>query len=234
MAEEMLNNNLDQTNEGENSGDNNNGNSQETNNGNNGSGDSGNLGNQRNEQNNEKTFTQKQVNAMMSKEKKQGKEAAYREMGIDPKDTKMVSMFKAFINSQKSDEDKANEEKAENDAKIAEAERRAFVAEAKAEAMLLGVNKDYVDDVITLVMNKVANDESLEVKDAVEELKKKYPVWFGDSSNGNDTNKKGQKGTGSSVKGGSQGSGNNNEDNGIGKRLAAKRRGSNKQTSFWS
>ena len=71
---------------------------------------------------------------MMTKEKKQGREAAYREMGIDPNDTKMVSMFKAFIESQKSDEQKANEAAAQNAAKIAEAERRANLAEAKAEA----------------------------------------------------------------------------------------------------
>ena len=47
----------------------------------------------------EKSFTQKQVSSMMAKEKKQGREAAYREMGIDPNDSKMVNMFKAFINS---------------------------------------------------------------------------------------------------------------------------------------
>lgn len=87
--------------------------------------DSDNKDNSGKSNTNEKTFTQRQVTAMMSKEKKQGKEAAYREMGLDPNDSKMVSMFKAFIDSQKTDEQKANEVAAQQAAKIAEAEERA-------------------------------------------------------------------------------------------------------------
>ena len=69
----------------------------------------------------EKTFTQKQVSSMMAKEKRQGRDAAFKEMGIDPNDSKMVNMFKAFIQSQKTDEQKANEDAAAQAAKIAEA-----------------------------------------------------------------------------------------------------------------
>ncbi len=46
-----------------------------------------------------KTFTQEQVTRMMTREKNQGRNAVYRELGIDPKDTKTVNMFKAFIES---------------------------------------------------------------------------------------------------------------------------------------
>ena len=63
----------------------------------------------------EKTFTQEQINAMMTREKNQGRNAILKELGIDPKDTKMVAMVKALIDSQKSDEEKTlekqNEEK---------------------------------------------------------------------------------------------------------------------------
>lgn len=183
----------------------------------------------------EKTFTQRQVSAMMSKEKKQGRDAAYKEMGINPDDKKMVSMFKAFIESQKTDEQKASEAAAEQAAKIAEAEHRAIVAEAKAEAMQLGVLPQYADDAVTLVLAK-ATDNNSDIKTIVGELKTKYPVWF-DANNGGSDDKKptGQKGTGSSVNSTSQG--NNSGDNkGIGARLAAQRRtGTNgNKKSFWS
>ena len=95
----------------------------------------------------EKTFTQAEVNRMMTKEKQQGRSAAYKELGIDPSDTNMVSMFKAFIEAQKTSEQKANEQKAENDAKLAQAMEKARVAEAKATALKLGVKSEYVDDV---------------------------------------------------------------------------------------
>lgn len=87
-----------------------------------------------------RTFTQEQVNRMMTREKNQGRNAVYKELGIDPKDSKTVTMFKAFLASQKTDEQKAQEKEAEDKAKIAEAENRALIAEAKAEAIMLGVN----------------------------------------------------------------------------------------------
>lgn len=181
----------------------------------------------------EKTFTQRQVSAMMSKEKKQGREAAYREMGIDPNDAKMVSMFKAFIESQKTDEQKANEIAAQQAAKIAEAEERAKIAEAKAEVMQLGILPQYADDAVTLVL---AKSKDTDIKSVVEELKTKYPIWFNASANGSDNNNStGQKGTGSSVKNDNKG-GSGNDNKGLGARLAAQRRtqsGTNKK-SFWS
>ena len=93
----------------------------------------------------EKTFTQKQVTSMMTKEKKQGRNAAYAELGIDPNNAQQVAMVKALINSQKTDEQKQQEQNAENAAKIAEAEHRAQVAEAKAEAMKAGAKAEFVD-----------------------------------------------------------------------------------------
>ena len=181
----------------------------------------------------EKTFTQRQVSAMMSKEKKQGREAAYREMGIDPSDAKMVSMFKAFIESQKTDEQKANEIAAQQAAKIAEAEERAKIAEAKAEAMQLGILPQYADDAVILVLTK---SKDTDIKSVVEELKTKYPIWFNASDSGSDNNNStGQKGTGSSVKNDNKG-GSGNDNKGLGARLAAQRRtqnGANKK-SFWS
>ena len=186
------------------------------------------------ETNKEKTFTQAQVTRMMSKEKKQGKNSVYKELGIDPKDTKMIAMFKAFVNSQKSDEDVAAENKAENDAKLAEAERKALTAELKAEAMMMGVKTQYVEDIVTLAMSKMT-DENADAKVIMGEFKKKYPVWIGEGSDEDDSESTGKKGTGSSV---SNKDKNNKGGKGksLGARLAAQRKQQNdsSKSSFWS
>lgn len=183
-----------------------------------------------------KTFTQEQVNRMMTREKNQGRNAAFKELGIDPKDQKMVKMFKAFIDSQKTDEQKAAEAESENQAKVTEAEQRALVAEAKAEAMMLGVKSQYVEDVVTLALAKMTDDSDL--KTIIGEFKTKYPVWFGESGDGDDKDKDkgkgkaGQRGTGSSVKTSEKEKGGS-ETKGLGARLAAQRKTSNKKSSYW-
>ena len=179
-----------------------------------------------------KTFTQEQVNRMMTREKNQGRNAVYKELGINPKDTKMVNMFKAFIESQKTDEQKASEKEAENQSKMNEAEKRAQIAEAKAEAMMLGVKTQYVDDVVTLALAKKTEDSDL--KTIIGEFKTKYPVWFGESSEEDDKKDKGktgQKGTGSSIKN-SDKEKKNEENKSLGARLAAQRK-TGKKSSYW-
>lgn len=176
----------------------------------------------------EKSFTQKQVSAMMTKEKKQGRAAAFKELGINPKDTKTISMFKAFVASQKSDDEKEAERQSEEAAKLEEANNRAMIAEAKAEAMLLGVQPKYVEDIIALAISKIKDDDS-DIKTIIGEYKTKYPDWFKESK---EEEKKGQKGTGSSVKTGKEKAGKE-ETKGMGARLAAQRKTNNKKSSYW-
>ena len=182
----------------------------------------------------DKTFSQAQVNKMMTREKNQGRNAVYKELGIDPKDSKAIAMVKALIESQKTDEQKAAEKDAEAQNKAREAEQRAQVAEAKAEAMMLGVKTQYVDDVVTLALAKMTEDSDL--KTIIGEFKTKYPVWFGESEKeeGKDDKgkgKTGQKGTGSSVKNSDKEKGSENK--GIGARLAAQRKTGSKKSSYW-
>ncbi len=179
-----------------------------------------------------KMFTQDQVTKMMTKEKNQGRAAALKELGIDPKDSKMVNMVKSLIDSQKSDEQKATEKQAEEASKIEEANQRALTAEAKAEAMQMGVKSQYVEDVVTLALAKMSDDSDL--KTIIGEFKTKYPVWFGESGDDDkqDNKKKvGQKGTGSSVS--NSGKEKKGEEKGLGARLAAQRKTSTKKTSYW-
>lgn len=181
----------------------------------------------------ERSFSQEQVNKMMTREKNQGRAAAFKEMGIDPKDTKMVKMFQAFVESQKSDEQKAAEKDIEVKNKQNEMEQRALVAEAKAEAMMLGIKAQYVEDAVTLALSKMSDDTDL--KTILNELKEKYSLWFeadDDNSVKNNKSKTGQKGTGTSVKEANKKGGK--DSNGLGARLAAQRKVTNSKTSYWS
>lgn len=180
----------------------------------------------------ERNFTQSQVNRMMTREKNQGRAAAYRELGIDPKDTRAIKMFQSFVASQKTDEQKAAEKDAEVQQKQAEAEHRAMMAEAKAEAMMLGIKSQYVDDAVALALSKMSDDT--ELKTVLGELKEKYGLWFKDDdeeSKGKKSGKTGQKGTGTSVKDVGKKSGK--ETSGIGARLAAQRKRAGGATSYW-
>lgn len=181
-----------------------------------------------------KAFTQDQVTRMMTREKNQGRNAALKELGIDPKDTKAIAMVKALIDSQKTDEQKAAEKESENQTKMNEAEQRAQVAEAKAEAMMLGVKTQYVEDVVTLALAKMTEDSDL--KTIIGEFKTKYPIWFGESEEDDKDKDKGkgktgQRGTGSSVKNSDKEK--KGEEKGLGARLAAQRKSSGKKSSYW-
>lgn len=181
----------------------------------------------------DKTFTQDQVIKMMTKEKNQGRAAALKELGIDPKDTKTVAMVKAMIDSQKSDDEKAAEKQSEEATKIAEANQRALIAEAKAEAMQLGVKTQFVEDAVTLALARKTEDADL--KTLIGELKIKYPIWFGDEEKddkqADKKSKTGQKGTGSSVKSDKDKKGE--EEKGLGARLAAQRKSNTAKASYW-
>lgn len=179
----------------------------------------------------DKTFTQAQVTRMMTREKNQGRNAAYKELGIDPKDTKTVAMFKAFVESQKTDEQKTAEKATETQSKVAEAENRAMVAEAKAEAMMQGVKTQYVDDIVTLVLSKLTDDS--DIKTLIGEFKSKYPVWFGEADDDEKASKgkTGQKGTGSSIN--NVNKSKNDEKKSLGARLAAQRKSGSKKSAYW-
>ena len=183
----------------------------------------------------EKTFTQDQVTKMMAKEKNQGRNAAFKELGINPKDSKAIASFKAYIESQKTDDQKAAEKQAEEQEKINEANDRAATAEAKAEAMMLGAKPQFVDDIIVLAKAKFT--EGSDFKTIIGELKTKYPAWFGtddsdDKGDDSGDNKAGKKGTGSSMKSVDK-KGKDSETKGLGARLAAQRKSSAKKSSYW-
>lgn len=201
----------------------------------------------------EKMFSQAQVNHMMANEKKQGRAAAFNEMGINPNDpnaTNMINMFKAFVSSMKTDEQKAQEQTAAQQIALAESQSKLQRAELKAEALQLGANPEFVDDIVTIAVSKM--DDKTDAKTVIGELKTKYSVWFTPvSEDNNDDKGKGQKqqnnnqqqnnnggtgqnGTGTSVGNGSKKAGTDKGTSGLGARLAAQRNQATQKKSFWS
>lgn len=138
-----------------------------------------------------KTFTQEEVSVLAAKEKKQGRAAVLRELGIDPEDKNAIKRYSQLIkDNQTKEEQLSNELNAANTAKD-EAEARASAAEMKLAAIQKGVNPKFVDDVIILAQSKVTDDKPIDK--VLDEMKTTYPTFFGEdggsgSSTGNPTN----------------------------------------------
>lgn len=173
-----------------------------------------------------RTFTQQDVSRMMAREKQQGRNSVFNELGIDPNDTNTLNMIKAIMQSQKQSEEPPVAPSAE----LVEAQHRADVAEAKAEAMMLGADPKFVDDIVTLATAKLADSGESDFKTVVEGIKSKYPVWFGVKSE--DDEKPGHRGTGSTLPRSSTSGGGGTEMS-LGQRLAAARVPKKPAKSYW-
>lgn len=172
-------------------------------------------------------FSQSDVSRMMAREKQQGRNAAFNELGIDPNDTATMNLIKTILAAQKANEEPPVAPSSE----LVEAQHRADIAEAKAEAMMLGASPQYVDDIVTLATAKLDIAGETDFKAILESIKTKYPVWFGAKD---DDNKSGHKGTGSSLP---SYSGNNKGGSGelsLGQRLAAAKKPTRAAKSYWN
>lgn len=164
---------------------------------------------------NEKKFTQADMTATAAKEKKQGRAAAFREMGFkSEKEAKaQLEAFRKYQESQLTPEQKtaAQIQQAKDDK--SDAEKRAEAAENKLAAIQAGVKKDAVDDAVAIAMMKVEDGKSLE--DVLGEMKTqpRYKGFFDGSDDDDDNGGKG--GTGTSVRHKSS----KKDVDGIGKRL---------------
>ena len=181
---------------------------------------------------NEKKFTHADMTATAAKEKKQGRAAAFREMGFkSEKEAKaQLEAFRKYQESQLTPEQKtAAQIQQANDDK-SEAEKRAEAAENKLAAIQAGVKKDAVDDAVAIAMMKVEDGKSLE--DVLGEMKTqpRYKGFFDGSDDDDDNGGKG--GTGTSVRHKSS----KKDEDGIGKRLGQAQANGNamtKKSSFF-
>lgn len=178
-----------------------------------------------NQKNEEKTFSKSDV----EKAKNESVNALYKELGISPDDKKTISMFKAFVASQKTDETNSGTKEDEDKKRIEEAESKLAIAEAKAEAMTMGVQAQFVDDVVTLAINKINSQDDADLKSTLAELKKKYPVWFVPEDNNKNSTK---RGTGSTIVNNKSNT-SDDDKKGLGARLAAMRKTNSDKKSYW-
>lgn len=152
----------------------------------------------------------------------QARTEVFKLLGIDEKDTQTIRAIKAFMDTQKNDNNNGNNT-ANN-----EAEKRAIEAETKVDLMKNGVQPQYVDDAVIIVMAKLQGKKDTDTKSVVSELKNKYPNWF--DAKKDDENNAGKKGTGNVYNPAK----NKEKDSGsLGQRLAAQRKGNKPAKSFW-
>lgn len=131
-----------------------------------------------------KTFTQEDVNRMLANEKRQGRQALMKELGLDINDKDAAKKAKGILDSHKTQSQLNSEALAtEKDARNA-AEKRAEAAERKIAVMSLGCKKEFMDEVTALASAKVTDD--LDFEAAVKEVKTKMPTLFEDDDDGDE------------------------------------------------
>ena len=172
----------------------------------------------------EKTFTQAELTATATKEKKEGKNSILKIFGLkDEKSAKAeAAAYLAWKSSQQTPEQKQQEETQ----KVQESEQRAALAESKLTVVMAGVNKDSIEDALAIAQLKVTEDKSL--KDVLEEMKSqdRYKGFFSSVESNNEAG-----GTGSSF------NHNKNNQNGQKENLGARLAKSNtqpKKSSYFS
>lgn len=176
-----------------------------------------------------KVFTQDDVSRMMAKEKQQGRNAVFNELGINADDADAIALVKAVLAAKNSVGNEDDSQKLSEE--LQAANRRAQIAEYKADAMKAGVKSQYVDDAVSLAVAQMSGDNS-DFNAVLNELKSKYSIWFDDSDEKNDDST-GKRGTGRSIGAGNNNN-SNNENQSMGKRLAAMRRPNGKKSSYFS
>ena len=136
----------------------------------------------------EKTYTQAQVNVMLANEKRQGKQAILRALGIkDVHEGKSKMQQQQQTNQQQLDEENQAAQLLSN-ARQAQinAEARAQAAERKLSVLKAGVRPEFVDDVVYIATGKATDAEDFE--EVVTAMKETHSFYFMPDNNSNQNN----------------------------------------------
>ena len=125
-----------------------------------------------------KTFTQEEVNRMLANEKRQGRQAALKALGLDPNDKDAEKKAKAILDGQKTQAERDSEALKTAQTAQADAEAKATAAEHKLAALTSGCKKEFLDEVIALASVKV--NDSTDFEAALKAVKEKCPTFFED------------------------------------------------------
>lgn len=128
----------------------------------------------------EKTFTQKEVTAMMTREKREGRKALLKSLGFKTEaDAKnAVALYNALVDSQKSEEEKQKDRATHAESDKDEAEARAKAAEDKLACVLAGVSKGAIEDVLAIAYLKVTEEKDLDKVLAEMKKEARYASFF--------------------------------------------------------
>lgn len=176
----------------------------------------------------EKTFTQSEVNKMMSREKKQGRLALLKELGFKNVDDakNFYNKYKTQEDASKTDEQKQNEVNSQN----TELQSKLATAQAQVAAMKFGAKSEYVDDVITLALVKL-DDENDDLNEIFGEIKTKHSYMF-ISKDEDEKGNAGKKGTGGSPSG--KNSSGSEKEKSLGARLAAAKKNNTIKSHYFT
>ena len=136
----------------------------------------------------EKTYTQAQVNVMLANEKRQGKQAILRALGIkDVNEGKSKMQQQQQTNQQQLDEENQAAQLLSN-ARQAQinAEARAQAAERKLSVLKAGVRPEFVDDVVYIATGKATDAEDFE--EVVTAMKETHSFYFMQDNNSSQNN----------------------------------------------
>ena len=124
---------------------------------------------------NERTFTQEDVNNLVARETKKAQEKIFKELGFeDIKSAKDgFNKFNQYLDSQKTAEQKREEEFQAIKAKNEEYEATISNLYANNAALKLGVLNESIEDVIILAQREVTDEVTIE--DAMKKVIEKYP-----------------------------------------------------------
>ena len=128
----------------------------------------------------DKRFTQDEVNRLMSREKRKGRASLLKELGLNPEDKDAVSGLKKLLEERQTDSERKDKNLKDAQDIAAKETSRANAAERKLSVLMAGCQKEYVEEVTTLAAAKV--DEDTDFDKALEEVKKKFPAFFGEGS----------------------------------------------------
>lgn len=171
-----------------------------------------------------KTFNQKDVSAMMAKEKNEGRRSQLKALGFNNEQEALDALkeLEEFRKTQRTKEENLEKDVKNLNENNSKAIARAEAAEQKLSCFTAGVNKESIDDVLAIAKNKVTDEKSLD--DVLDEMKKdnRYSCFFSKPKDGTGSN------PGHSGQGGEMNSGD------YGKQLAEKSSGKKVEKSYFS
>lgn len=129
----------------------------------------------------EKTFTQSEVTALLTREKKEGRRSVLNALGF-----KSVEDVKRALADTKDAQDEPNDDSQQDTTALDEALARAEVAEAKLACVEANVATNAIDDVLAIAMTKVSEEKKLTAVLAEMSKETRYASFFNTENTNND------------------------------------------------